>query len=179
MDTNQKIETYRTKYFQFGKFLSKTSQISQKVFQNNNCNVLRGVYDRLYSDICIYQGSSMNLFFDYYSLVPVLCTLMAIVFGLAGIRYGTDSGTYNQHFENVSDESQFELDPEFAEYACVERQRLDRRSVEMMQHQIGDTSIQRDNLADHMRSLQRGNRKLSGQGVTYGDLEIQSPTKIR
>jgi cytochrome bd-type quinol oxidase subunit 2 len=92
MDTNQKIETYRTKYFQFGKFLSKTSQISQKVFQSiffgvnvkidNNCNVLRGVYDRLYSDICIYQGSSMNLFFDYYSLVPVLCTLMAIVFGL-------------------------------------------------------------------------------------------------
>jgi hypothetical protein len=97
IDTYKKLYTYREKYFEFGKFLGETSQISQKVFKSiffwvntkidNNCNVLRGVYDRLYSDICIYQGSAMNIFFDYYSLVPVLCTMMAIVFGLGNFLF--------------------------------------------------------------------------------------------
>jgi hypothetical protein len=29
----------------------------------------------------------MNIFFDYYSLVPVLCTMMAIVFGLGNFLF--------------------------------------------------------------------------------------------
>jgi hypothetical protein len=72
------------------KFLKKFSKVFfflVNIKIDNNCNVLRGVYDRLYSDICIYQGSAMNIFFDYYSMVPVLCTMMAIVFGLGNFLF--------------------------------------------------------------------------------------------
>jgi hypothetical protein len=70
------------------------------------------------------------------------------------------------------------MDPEFAEYACVERQRLDSRSVEMMKHQISDRSVQGENLLDQVPFQQRGNRDLSAQGVTFGEQEIVSPQKF-
>lgn len=70
------------------------------------------------------------------------------------------------------------MDPEFAEYACVERQRLDRGSVEMLQHQISDRSVQIENLLGQVPFQQRGNRDLTAQGVTFGEQEIPFPPKF-
>jgi len=96
-------KSYKT---QDQKFIGNV-KASRKALKQSNCAVIKAAFDRLYSYVCVYQGSYINTYFDYLSVIPILSLGLGIILGIGGSYYGIDNSfdgdvnNYSEIHENL------------------------------------------------------------------------------